>query len=77
MKVTSDDLKKLDPSVGNQVSGTGDLTVDVWTRKNDLRPAKVALAVTSPDIGTVTTTLEFKYDGAVSVDAPPADQIAP
>jgi hypothetical protein len=76
LKVTSDDLKALDPTVGAQVSGTGDLAVDVWTRKNDLRPAKVGFAVTSPDIGTVTITLEFKYDGAVSVEAPPADQIA-
>jgi hypothetical protein len=76
LKVTSDDLKAIDPSVSS-VSGTGDLTLDVWTRRNDLRPAKVAFSVTSPEIGTVGMTLELKYDGTVSVEAPPADQIAP
>jgi hypothetical protein len=77
LKITSDELKALNPSVGNQVSGSGDLALDVWSRKNDVRPAKIAFAVTSPEIGTVTITLEFKYDVPVSVDAPPADQIAP
>jgi hypothetical protein len=76
LKVTSDDLKSLDPSAAS-VAGTGDLTLDVWTRKNDLRPAKVVFAITSPDIGTVGITLDLKYDGSVSVSAPPADQIAP
>ena len=76
LKVTSNDLKSLDPSVSS-VAGTGDLTLDIWTRKNDLRPAKIAFSVTSPEIGTVGVTLELKYDGSVSVDAPPADQIAP
>ena len=76
LKVTSDDLKSLDPSTAT-VAGTGDLTLDVWTRKNDLRPAKIVFAITSPDIGTVGITLDLKYDGAVSVSAPPADQIAP
>jgi hypothetical protein len=77
IKVTSDQLKSLDPSVGNTVSGTGDVAVDVWSRKNDVRPAKVSFTITSPEIGTVGIILEFKYDGSVSVEAPPADQIAP
>jgi hypothetical protein len=76
LKVTSDDLKSLDPSTAT-VAGTGDLTLDVWTRKNDLRPAKIVFTITSPDIGTIGITLDLKYDGTVSVDAPPADQIAP
>jgi hypothetical protein len=77
LKVTSNDLKSLEPSVGSAVGGSGDLTLDVWTRKNDLRPAKVGFSITSPEIGTVGINLEFKYDGSVSVEAPPADQIAP
>jgi hypothetical protein len=76
IKVTADDLKSLDPMVGS-VGGTGDASVDVFTRKNDLRPAKVSFTITSPEIGTVGIILEFKYDAAVSVEAPPADQIAP
>ena len=78
LKVTAADLRALDPSVGSQVGNTaGDLALDVWTRRNDLRPAKMSFGVTSPDIGTVTATFELKYDGAVTVEAPPADQIAP
>jgi hypothetical protein len=77
LKVTSGDLQSLAPSADTSIAGTGDLTLDVWTRKNDLRPAKIVFAITSPDIGTVGITLDLKYDGTVSVDAPPADQIAP
>jgi hypothetical protein len=76
LKVTADDLKSLDPSV-SAIAQTGDIALDVWTRKNDLRPAKVSISITSPEIGTVGITFELKYDGSVSVDAPPADQIAP
>ena len=77
LKVTSSDLQSLAPSAATSVSGTGDLSLDIWTRKNDLRPAKFVFSITSPDIGTVGMTLDLKYDGSVSVDAPPADQIAP
>jgi hypothetical protein len=77
LKVTSSDLQSLAPSAATTVGGTGDLSLDIWTRKNDLRPAKIVFAITSPDIGTVGITLDLKYDGSVSVDAPPADQIAP
>ena len=77
LKVTSGDLQSLAPSAATTVGATGDLSLDVWTRKNDLRPAKIVFAITSPDIGTVGITLDLKYDGSVSVAAPPADQIAP
>ena len=77
LKVTSADLQSLAPSAATTVGGTGDLTLDVWTRKNDLRPARFVFSITSPDIGTVGITLDLKYDGSVSVSAPPADQIAP
>jgi hypothetical protein len=76
LKLTADDLKALSPSTAATVT-SGDLTLDVWSRKNDNRPAKFAFAITSPDIGTVGITLDLKYDGSVTVDAPPADQIAP
>ena len=55
----------------------GDVSVDIWSRKSDYRPAKIAFAVTTTEMGTFGLTLEIKYDVPVSVDAPPADQIAP
>jgi hypothetical protein len=76
LKVTSDDLKALSPATASSIT-SGDLTLDVWSRKNDNRPAKVTFAITSPEIGTVGVTLDLKYDGSVTVDVPPADQIAP
>lgn len=76
LKVTADDLKALSPATASSIT-SGDLTLDVWSRKNDNRPAKVTFAITSPEIGTVGITLDLKYDGSVTVDAPPADQIAP
>ncbi len=68
------DLKALDPTVGDQ---EGDFSLDLWTRKNDQRPAKLAMTITTPETGTIGMTFEFKYDVPVSVEAPPADQIAP
>jgi hypothetical protein len=57
--------------------GTLDFTMDVWTRKPDLRPAKFVIAVTaggrSP--ANVTTTITATYDAAVTIAAPPADQV--
>jgi hypothetical protein len=73
LKLTQADLKALDPTSTTQ----GDFSFDLWTRKNDRLPAKITLAVTSPDIGTIGATFEFKYGVAVTVDAPPADQVAP
>ncbi len=58
-------------------AGTGDVTVDVWTRKTDMRPAKVTLTATTPDSGDLTATFTFTYDQGVTITAPPADQTAP
>jgi hypothetical protein len=55
----------------------GDVTVDLWTRKSDYRPAKFGFSIVSPTLGTFGMTIEIKYDVAVSADAPPADQVAP
>ena len=73
-KVTAADLKALDPSAA---AVDGDISVDLWSRKSDYRPAKLTFAVTTPEMGTFGLTLELKYDVSVAVDAPPADQIAP
>ena len=55
----------------------GDVTVDRWTRKSDYRPAKIGISIASPSLGNIGFTLDIKYDVAVSVTAPPADQVAP
>jgi hypothetical protein len=74
LKMTAADVKKLNPMAD---AGEGDFTLDIWSRKSDVRPAKIAVTVTTPQTGTVGVTFEFKYDVSVSVDAPPADQVAP
>jgi len=71
--VTAAQAKALDASS----TLDGDVTFDLWTRKSDYRPAKFSLSVVSPSLGTFGMAIEIKYDVAVSVTAPPADQIAP
>jgi hypothetical protein len=69
--VKAADMQALDPTA----SINGDITLDIWSRKSDYRPAKVAVNVASVDMGTFGTTIELKYDVPVTVDAPPADQV--
>ncbi len=73
MALTAADLKALDPTA----SVNGDVSFDLWTRKNDNRPARISFSATSVDMGSFGMVLELKYDVPVSVVAPPADQIAP
>ncbi len=73
MKLSAADLKTLDSSS----TLNGDVTLDLWSRKSDYRPAKIVFAVTTADLGTFGMTFELKYDVSMSIDAPPADQIAP
>jgi hypothetical protein len=55
----------------------GSVSVDIWTRKSDLRPAKITFSLDMGAQGTVGGTFEFTYDQGVNISAPPADQIAP
>jgi hypothetical protein len=71
--VTAAQMKALDASS----TLDGDVTVDLWTRKSDYRPAKVGFSITSATLGTFGMTLDIKYDVSVSADPPPADQVAP
>ena len=73
MNLTADDLKDLSPEAG--AVGEGTATIDLWTQKTDLRPAKLEVSVTSPETGTIGATFTFKYGGTVDVSAPPADQV--
>lgn len=76
LTMSAEDLAALDPT-GVAATETGDMTLELWTRQNDRLPAKLTMSVTSPDIGTVGTTFDFRYGGSVSVEAPPAAEIAP
>ena len=73
-KVASTDI----PEAGAALGGaSGALTVDVWTRKSDYRPARLTFAVDGGTAGTATITLDLTaYDAAVSIAAPPADQVS-
>ena len=55
----------------------GNVSVDMWTRKNDLRPGKITFSLDMGAQGNVGGTFEFTYDQGVNISAPPADQIAP
>jgi hypothetical protein len=54
-------------------------TLDVWVRKNDLRPAQLTItadATDAGDSGNVTATLGLsRWDEAVDIKAPPDDQV--
>jgi hypothetical protein len=73
--LSPEDLAKLVSPAPLPSAGTADITIDVWSRKNDLRTAKMALAVNAGAQGNVTVTMTATYDGAVSIAAPPADQV--
>jgi hypothetical protein len=61
-------------SAAPDVSGTG--TIDVWVRKDDLRPAKLVVTADGGAEGKLTVTLELtRWDEPVSITAPPADQV--
>jgi hypothetical protein len=53
------------------------VTIDVWSQTDNLRPAKLALALDAGTTGKGTLTLTMTYDQAVDVAAPPPDQIVP
>jgi hypothetical protein len=77
IKVTSEELKALSPSQAPSLDSPFSVTVDVWSRTNDLRPAKLAFAIDAGTQGSATLTFNMTYDSGVSIAAPPADQIAP
>jgi hypothetical protein len=65
------DLKAMDPTS----SVNGDVTLDVWSRKSDFRPARIGASVASVDLGNLGVSIDIRYDVSVSIEAPPADQV--
>jgi hypothetical protein len=72
ISLTAEDLAKLSPDSGQEVSA---MSFDMWTRKNDLRPAKIGFAVDAGAQGNMTGTFDITYDGSVDIQAPPSDQV--
>jgi LppX_LprAFG lipoprotein len=59
----------------NGASGT--LTVDLWSQKSDLRPSRLVIVIDAGTSGKLTLTVDLtNYDAAVTIAAPPADQIS-
>jgi hypothetical protein len=77
IKLTQDDVAAAGASLPPVASGTTfSATVDVWVRKNDLRPAQISAAIDAGDSGKVTLTATLSnIDAPVVIDAPPADQV--
>jgi len=73
--ISPEDLAKLSSPAPLPSDSTADITIDVWTRKNDLRTAKMAFAVKAGDQANVTVTVTATYDVAMSIAAPPADEV--
>ena len=62
-------------SLAPGVTGTG--TLDVWVRQNDLRPSQVVIKGDSGTATGMTLKVTFSdWDKAVSIQAPPADQVS-
>ena len=59
-------MKAIDPTA----SVNGDVKIDVWSRKSDYRPAKIAINAASLDMGTFGATLDLKYDVTVNGRGP-------
>lgn len=77
MNLTSDQLSGVTGGLGSGApTGTG--TIDVWSQKSDLRPAKVAITANAGDQGTVTVTLTLSnYDAPVTINPPADADVAP
>ena len=57
-------------------AASGTLTVDLWTQKSDLRPSRVVIVIDAGSVGKVTVTVDLTNYDAVTIAAPPADQVS-
>jgi len=75
LKASASDISNLASGAPTSGLTPGDVTLDVFSRKNDLRPAKLVATMSSADTGTLTLTMTLTYDVSVNVAEPPADQV--
>jgi hypothetical protein len=70
-QATAGALESLAPGV------TGSGTLDVYVRKNDLRPSRIVFTGEAGSASGLTLTVTFSdWDKSVSIQAPPADQVS-
>jgi outer membrane lipoprotein-sorting protein len=70
-KVSNTDV----PQASDLPAGT--VTLDIWSSKADYRPCRVGIAVDGGTQGNLAVTIDLtKYDAAVDIAAPPADQVS-
>jgi LppX_LprAFG lipoprotein len=73
-KVASSDIPEASGLLGD---ASGTLTVDLWTQKSDLRPSRVVILIDAASLGNVSMTVDLtNYDAALTIAAPPADQVS-
>jgi hypothetical protein len=75
IKLTAADVQALSPSAAPSGFTNGVITLDVLSRKSDLRPARFVAVLSSAELGSLTLALNVTYDVAINVVAPPADQV--
>ncbi len=74
VKLDSTDAAPL-ASLAPGMTGTG--TLDVWVRKNDLRPSQLVLVADAGTSGNLKLTVTLSgWDSSVDIQAPPADQVS-
>ncbi len=63
------------PSPGASPMLSGNVTIDWWAQTSDLRPTKIVLVADAAGAPVTITAVMDKYDAAVTVSPPPADQV--
>jgi len=72
--LTADELGALIPEAGDL--GGAAVVLTILVEKDTLRPASMTFDVAAAELGDVTLTLSFsKWDDALDISAPPADQV--
>lgn len=77
VKVSGSDLGSLGGAVASAAPNvTGDGSIELRINKQTLRPSQVIVTFNAGDQGSLTITISLSdYDKAVTIDAPPADQV--
>ena len=80
LMVSSSDLAPLASGAfasGALTGASGSATLDIWTQKSDGRPSRVVIAADGGSQGKISIQVDLtNYDAAVTIAAPPADQIS-
>jgi hypothetical protein len=76
LPLTSAQLGGVIPPGLESAAPTGSGTIDVWVRRNDLRPSKISITADAGDMGTVAVAIVFTaYDAAITVNPPPDSEV--